>query len=160
MVFSTYTVLYSFHPLFSWPKIKCYLNEFGTDLACVSVSPWGSISYSCCGNLQEVVTDTAALHRDPAGNLHQKHTAVKQAYSANIFEYQKYWRGVFQKKIKNYIYIYIKCYLNNKKLNAAVKHGTGDMYYFMDWPLFSAIIKCNVFIHTGSRRAPSCRKST
>lgn len=36
--------------------------------------PWGSISYSCCGNLQEVVTGRAALHRGLAGKLKQTHT--------------------------------------------------------------------------------------
>lgn len=35
--------------------------------------PWGSISYSCCGNLQEVVTGRAELHRGLAGKLKQTH---------------------------------------------------------------------------------------
>ncbi len=32
-------------------------------------SPLGSISCSCCGNLQEVVTDTEAAHTSPEENL-------------------------------------------------------------------------------------------
>jgi len=40
-----------------------------------------------------------------------------------------------------------------------LQKNTGEIY-FMDWSLFSAINKCNVFIHTGSQKAPSCIKST
>ncbi len=42
----------------------------------------------------------------------------------NIFEYQKYCGGggVFQ-------YIYLKFYLNNKKQNAAEKHGRDVLFY-------------------------------
>ncbi len=43
--------------------------------------------------------------------------------------------------------IYIKLYFNTNK-NASEKHGRDVLY--MDWPLFSAINKCKVFIHTGS----------
>ncbi len=41
-----------------------------------------------------------------------------------------------------------------------LQKNTGETYYFIDWPLFSAINKGYVFIHTGSLRVHSCRKST
>lgn len=40
---------------------------------CISShSPLGSISYSCCGSLQEVVTDTEAAHTSPVETLTHK----------------------------------------------------------------------------------------
>lgn len=51
------------------------LREWEWDVVSVYVhSPLGSISCSCCGSLQEVVTDTEAAHTSPEENLTHTHT--------------------------------------------------------------------------------------
>lgn len=48
---------------------------------CVCVSlPVGSISCSCCGNLQEVVTDTEAVHTSLEGNLTHRQTQAQRLF--------------------------------------------------------------------------------
>ncbi len=48
----------------------------------------------------------------------------------NIFEYQNYWGGGGGGgMVQININIYFKCYLNNKKTNAAEKHGRDVSFY-------------------------------
>lgn len=58
-------VLWSFDRMCKW--------EWDFVFVCVH-SPSGSISCSCCGNLQEVVTDTEATHTSPEENLTHTHS--------------------------------------------------------------------------------------
>ncbi len=39
-----------------------------------------------------------------------------------------------------------------------LQKNTREVSYFMEWWLFSAINKCNVFIHTRSQREPHAEK--
>lgn len=77
-------------------KVTCVVitdSVSETVCLCYMHSPLRSISCSCCGNLQEVVTDIEVAHTSPEENLASTHTHT-HAHKGNVsFKHQSVFVG-------------------------------------------------------------------